>query len=160
MKFAQMNRDTQYLIATLLYTLEDRIEMMENECDNPKKIALSIMLVGQVLHGESFKEKWREEILHGLMESNLGKNKIQALQKADPEKKKREARAAVEIEFTDFIKEHLPTLALIWDRGSKSAIETMRRQIAILDEKYEGFDIRQNLSDIEDMKKLHQEFNS
>lgn len=157
MKFAQMDRDTQYLIATLLYTLEERMRKGQASPENPQDIVLSIMTVGYLMHGDRFEDKLLEEILDGLMESDLGKNKVLKIQDADPNNRKREARAIVYTEFTQFLLKELHMIKAVWENRQKSLLETLRYQIEILDKKYQKVDIRQNLRDLNKMKELAKE---
>jgi stalled ribosome alternative rescue factor ArfA len=142
MRFTQMNRDTQYLIGTLLYTLDARI--------NDDKFAYTLqnvtesILVTYAFLGKTKTHKLDDEVVHALMESELGKHCIDQTMKSNGSHK-REARGQVARTFESFWKVNREHMIGDMTTNKQGSLEKFSRQVDLLDAEYQGVDVRQVL---------------
>lgn len=156
MGFKDRKPDVQYSIATLLYTLKERIESGEKHTRDEETIARSIMVVCQCVGRNPFRGQRGNEVVRALVNSDWGRERADR-ETAKNTNRRRNAHINNYQHFDKFVRDHKEKLIVYMRDHGAADVAHMNKQIALIDSAYKGKDIVEILKTKESMVKFEKE---
>lgn len=156
MGFKDRKPDVQYSIATLLYTLKERIESGEKHTRDEETIARSIMVVCQCVGRNPFRGQRGNEVVRALVNSDWGRERADR-ETAKNTNRRRNAHINNYQHFDKFVRDRKEKLIVYMRDHGDAEVQIMKHQIAVIDRDYKGKDMVEILKTRETMLKFAKE---